>query len=232
MSLYLSTVRRKWTPMASAICLLAMPSLSAQTVIIDAGHGGSQPGATYFGLSEKQLTFDVSQRLANVLHRQGYRVLMTRQGDRDLSLSERRNLGAYDPSALFVSVHFNASPNASASGLEAFYYSSASRAFAEGTLRHMARATGLAARGVHSRGLGVLKGNQARASILVECGFLSNPVESRACANPAFRQQLAYAIAAGVHDASRGSRASFAARGNRGAVPMALAMNGSRGGRW
>lgn len=94
-------------------------------VVVDPGHGGKDPGAIgHKGTLEKDVVLEVSRRLARLLEREGYRVMLTRKDDRFLELSERtefanRHAG---PDDLFVSIHANAAANSRAAGLEVFYW--------------------------------------------------------------------------------------------------------------
>ena len=93
-----------------------------RTVIIDPGHGGRDPGATgLFGLREKRITLAVGRRLRALLEARGFRVVMTRDGDRTLSLEERTAIAEGAGGDLFVSLHVNASRRAAARGIETYY---------------------------------------------------------------------------------------------------------------
>lgn len=92
-------------------------------IVIDAGHGGSQPGAQSFGLQEKTLTLDIAQRVRNLLKKSGFNAIMTRNNDSTLSLVERSELAAQLKADLFISIHVNASGKKSntENGVETFY---------------------------------------------------------------------------------------------------------------
>jgi len=94
----------------------------ARTIIIDAGHGGKDPGARgAAGLEEKEVVLEVAQRLKNLLELKGHRVIMTRPGDRFLTLNERTEIcRRYQPD-LFLSLHVNAARTRSATGFETYY---------------------------------------------------------------------------------------------------------------
>jgi N-acetylmuramoyl-L-alanine amidase len=90
-------------------------------IIIDAGHGGKDPGAIgRRNIQEKRIVLDVSQRLAKILKERGYKVKMTRSSDVFISLQERTEIASRSNADLFVSVHANASPVRSVHGLEVF----------------------------------------------------------------------------------------------------------------
>jgi len=93
-----------------------------QTVVLDPGHGGSDPGAIgYGGLQEKNVTLNLARRLRPKLESRGFRVVLTREADRTLSLEERTALAAGSGGDLFVSLHANASPRRVVRGIETYY---------------------------------------------------------------------------------------------------------------
>ena len=93
-------------------------------VVLDAGHGGHDEGATGpSGLREKDLVLDVSRRLAKKLGKRGIRIVMTRTGDRFLSLEERTSVANDARGDLFLSIHANASPSRRPRGIETYFAS-------------------------------------------------------------------------------------------------------------
>ena len=101
-------------------------SLTGRTVILDPGHGGKDPGASHFGLNEKDIVLDLAFRTAALLRHLGATVLLTREGDRFLSLAERSAFANRHPEAVMVSIHVNASDrNPLASGIETYILSPA-----------------------------------------------------------------------------------------------------------
>ncbi len=92
-----------------------------RTVVLDAGHGGRDPGAIGFGVREKDVTLRLARMLAPELERRGFRVMLTREGDRYLSLEERTARAEAARGDLFVSLHANAAPRRSQNGIETYY---------------------------------------------------------------------------------------------------------------
>jgi len=91
-------------------------------VIIDAGHGGKDPGATgRTGLKEKEVTLDIAKMLKGLLEAQGIEVMMTRSTDRFVELSERVTMTNNSKADLFVSIHANANPVKGLNGFEVYY---------------------------------------------------------------------------------------------------------------
>lgn len=93
-----------------------------RVIMIDAGHGGKDPGAIgYHGSQEKDVVLDIAKRLHSNLTRRGFKVLMTRDDDRFISLEERTAMASRAQADLFVSLHANASPSRQARGVEVYY---------------------------------------------------------------------------------------------------------------
>jgi N-acetylmuramoyl-L-alanine amidase len=97
-----------------------------RVIVIDPGHGGSDPGALGpSGLQEKELTLDIARRVAALLQEDaGVRVLLTRSTDRFMALRERTTFANRERADLFVSIHANSAPAAAATGAETYFLSS------------------------------------------------------------------------------------------------------------
>ena len=90
-------------------------------IIIDAGHGGKDPGAIgYTGLQEKGVVLDIAKRLAKILKEHGFKIEMTRENDEFISLEGRTEIASRANADLFVSVHANSSPSRSVYGIETY----------------------------------------------------------------------------------------------------------------
>ena len=101
---------------------LSMPLRSIQTVIVDPGHGGKDPGAIGVGgIREKDVNLKLARLLGKRLEREGFRVVYTRDTDRTLSLEERTVIAEASRGDLFVSVHANASRRKKTRGIEIYY---------------------------------------------------------------------------------------------------------------
>ena len=188
----------------AAFWLVAAPVNAINTVVVDAGHGGhDRGGAPGQRVPEKPYTLDVALRLATTLRANGFRVLLTRDGDYFVGLRERCNLANAQPSAIFVSVHFNGAPRTAADGVETYYYSSQSAGLANAVHRRLLAATGLPDRHIRRRGFFVIR-NTRPPAILVEPGFLSNAEDAaRVSGSADYRQRIADAIARGIMDRYR-----------------------------
>lgn len=96
--------------------------LAVHKVVIDAGHGGGSTGTrTPRGMLEKDLTLDIANRLGRLLQEQSFQVVMTRDGDRDVSLKERGALANRAGADIFVSIHLNWIVNRRSRGVETYY---------------------------------------------------------------------------------------------------------------
>lgn len=97
--------------------------LAVRRIVIDAGHGGGDPGASSASqLTEKQITFDIAQRLRLLLQSGGFQVVVTRPDDRLVPLRERARLANSSEGDIFVSIHVNSIRDHRVShGVETYY---------------------------------------------------------------------------------------------------------------
>jgi len=105
--------------------------LGVSRIVIDAGHGGHDPGAHGNGINEAELTLDVAQRLQKLLDKAGVEVVMTRDTDVFIPLEERTAIANREGADLFLSIHANASRNAVARGVETYFLNFATNPEAE-----------------------------------------------------------------------------------------------------
>lgn len=171
-------------------------------IIVDAGHGGSDPGAVNGGLYEKAATLAVSKMLREELQTRGFDVKMTRDVDKDLSLAERCRIANATNAALFVSIHCNSAASREAIGIETYHATTCSetaKLCAANVQTSLIADTGARDRGVKSAAYYVLKNTKAPA-ILVEVGFISNQEEKLKLFKSSYQRNLALAIADGVLD--------------------------------
>jgi N-acetylmuramoyl-L-alanine amidase len=96
--------------------------LSVRRVVLDAGHGGTDPGASSISnVSEKEITLDIEKRLGALLRQNGFDVIATRDNDRLIPLRERARLANGSHSDIFVSIHVNSIPHPDNHGVETYY---------------------------------------------------------------------------------------------------------------
>lgn len=197
-------------------------SRPSTTVVIDAGHGGfDRGGIPGQRVAEKTMNLDVAQRLKTVLASNGYRVVMTRDSDVFVPLPTRVAIANSYRDAIFVCVHFNATPRRSANGIETYFYSSSSLGLASAIHYYVNGVAPTPNRGVRRRGFYVLR-KTTIPSVLVECGFLTNATEAQYAQDASYRQKLAEAIARGVRERSLVGGGSSANRvaANAPTVPL------------
>ncbi len=97
-------------------------------IVIDAGHGGKDPGTSAGSLREKDIALDIAKRVRDDLEERGFEVIMTRDKDVFIPLEQRAFIANSRDADLFVSIHVNAARNRSARGLETFYLNLATSA--------------------------------------------------------------------------------------------------------
>lgn len=100
--------------------------LSVRSVMVDAGHGGKDPGTSHNGILEREVTLDLAKRVGALLAGHGLKVHYTRESDVWVSLEDRSHKANELKTDLFISIHVNASPNAKTSGFETYYLNFAS----------------------------------------------------------------------------------------------------------
>ena len=170
-------------------------------IVVDAGHGGSDPGAMgAAGNREKDFTLAVANKLVGFLRQYPeFQVVATRTTDVFLNLSERVAIANEREADLFLSIHANSFPNPKTGGTETFYYNANSKELAQVVHKHLQRATGFPDRGVKTSGFYVIK-NTRMPAVLTETGFLSNPSENRQLTSPAFQEKVAKALATAIRE--------------------------------
>ncbi|NEO27459.1 MAG: N-acetylmuramoyl-L-alanine amidase [Kamptonema sp. SIO4C4] len=176
-----------------------LPSNTRVMVTIDPGHGGRDPGAIGLGgLREKDVILPISQEVARILERNGVTAMLTRADDRFISLRGRTEMANRAGADLFVSIHANAvgGGRSNVNGAETFYYSTGYD-LAQDIQSSIIRNTGMNNRGVKRARFYVLR-NTAMPAVLVEVGFVTGRTDAARLASPAFRSQMAEAIAAGI----------------------------------
>lgn len=110
-------------PITTPILSLAQQlNLGVRKIVIDPGHGGKDPGATAFGMKEKDIVLQVAKKLAVKLKQElGCEVILTRNKDVFLSLEERTAIANANSADLFISLHLNAHPSEKVYGFETYY---------------------------------------------------------------------------------------------------------------
>ena len=174
-------------------------SSGKKLIVVDPGHGGSDVGATRNGIYEKNITLDVSKRVADLLRKQGYEVVMTRSSDQTVSLQDRVAISESANPAVFVSIHVNSSNSESPTGLETHYYKDNSLTLAKNVHASLLNHINSNNRGLFKSKFYVINHTTAPA-ILVEIGFISNPSERSQLMTDSRKQETAKAIVEGIND--------------------------------
>ncbi|ADQ14318.1 N-acetylmuramoyl-L-alanine amidase [Halanaerobium hydrogeniformans] len=172
-------------------------------IVVDAGHGGFDPGAIgRAGLEEKEPALAISLKIAELLEAEGQNVLLTRDKDEFLSLQQRVRIANQSGADLFVSIHSNSTNNPEVGGVETYFNhnnTEYSRRFAEKIHDKLSRNLGLVDRGLKNDNFYVIRYTEM-PSALVELGFLSNPEEEALLKTDEFRNKAANLIVDGVLD--------------------------------
>lgn len=178
-------------------------------VCIDPGHGGPDPGAVnpILGLREKDVTLEVSKRLAEYLRRAGVGVILTRDTDTDLApglddeaeMKARAKVANDAGAEYLVSIHANSASDPEANGIEVSHWPGSVRGkvLAESILGAMHIAGGLAKRRVFEQRL-LLHAYGNMVTVTVEIGFVSNRVDGMLIGQAAWRDKVALGIAFGI----------------------------------
>ena len=176
-------------------------STGRQLVVVDAGHGGRDVGATRNGIYEKDIVLAMSKQLGRILQQMGYSVIYTRTEDIELDLEPRVDIAENARASAFVSVHANSlGANASTvNGVETYHAPGASlgKSLAEFVHAQILAGTGANDRGVRSARFHVIL-KTSMPAVLVETGFITNPSEAAKLVDSAYQLRMAEAIARGV----------------------------------
>ena len=180
-----------------------LPTPSRRTVVvIDPGHGESDPGSVsnQGSLKESDITLDIALKVASFLREKNIEVVMTRDRDIELDLEPRVSIAERFKGkvAAFVSIHVNGMdpPRPDINGLETYYYQSGAdlaRAIHDSVLQ----GTGIRDRGVRTARFYVLR-KTSMPSALIETGILTGSEDYQKLANSEFRLRMAKAIARGI----------------------------------
>ena len=188
------------------------------TIVIDPGHGGIDGGATGFGgVVEKNVNLQISLKLRDILLMNGYQVVMTRDTDKSIhssgksisqqkksDMQNRLKLIEETPNALTVCIHQNFFEQSQYNGAQMFYgkNNSDSKLLAEAIQKRFVNNLQKDnKREIKQAGKDLYLMYQAKSPIvLVECGFLSNPIESALLSDDTYQSKVAFTIFSGILD--------------------------------
>ncbi|MFB2833833.1 N-acetylmuramoyl-L-alanine amidase [Floridanema evergladense] len=176
--------------------------LTGITILLDPGHGGTEPGAAGpNGYLEKDANLSVSRLLRDQLVARGATVLMTREDDKTVSLPERVAMIDSVQPAIAISIHHNSLPDYgdafNTSGVGTFWYHSQAHSLAVFLQKYVVQKLNRPSYGVYWNNLALTRPYSA-PSVLLELGFMSNPFEFEWVTNPQEQSKLAAILADGI----------------------------------
>ena len=179
------------------------PSLHPKKLLvaIDAGHGGSNSGATGISsqINEKDYTLKIAQQVEKYLKRKNVKVVMTREQDMDLSMIERTLMLRQQDPDILISIHLNSSGNENVKGVSTYYRYVGFRPLSEKILNRMLE-LGLNNYGNVGAFNFSLSGPTEYPNCLVEVAFLSNKEDEQKILDPRFHKAVAKKIYRGIKD--------------------------------
>jgi N-acetylmuramoyl-L-alanine amidase len=189
----------------TTITVLKPASAKEKLVVIDAGHGGFEPGAVYGSLKEKDLNLDIAIRLNTLLEKKKIKTYMLRENDSYVGLYERTHIANNLNASLFLSIHNNAIGDPGFGGTMTLYYPQMSnstafngRRFAQIIQTKLLSKLGTTDRRIIERpNLVVLKATTMPAA-LAEVAFVTNAKDRNALQTAAFKQNAAQALCDGI----------------------------------
>ncbi|MGN0307951.1 MAG: N-acetylmuramoyl-L-alanine amidase [Lachnospiraceae bacterium] len=168
------------------------------TVVIDAGHGGEQPGCVVGGTLEKDVNLSIALALKDELEKRGIAVILTRNNDTNVQLSDRT---AYARSILadyFVSIHCNAYVwDRNVRGFQCFYYQSDRGKMLSDEITRLVKEKEIQIRGAEEADFRVLRESSIPA-VLIEAGYLTNYGDRIALTSREYQMDMAAIIAEGI----------------------------------
>ncbi len=182
-------------------------------IVIDAGHGGNDPGkVSADGITEKDINLEIALKLKEEFENRGVKVILTRDCDKCLAdpgatnkkksdMIKRMEIVNDSGAALLISIHQNSYKDSKVRGAQTFYYGSSneSKKYAE-DIQHMLKkeADNENNRLAKAENNYYILRKSACPAVIIECGFLSNPDETRKLTDEKYQQKLARAIADAV----------------------------------
>lgn len=180
----------------------------ATKIFVDAGHGGTDPGAVGNLVIEQAVNVNVANKLAELLRSGGYEVMTYRTTKdenvlpgKSADLTNRARMANDWGADYFISIHTNSSTNPSANGFEAYIYRLGNRAqgLADSIVKSFVSRLGSKDNGVRAANFAVLRQTDMPA-VLLELGYLSNPTEALNLNSSAWQTAAAEAIYAGIYN--------------------------------
>lgn len=169
-------------------------SLAEATIVIDAGHGGNDPGALANTFYEKEVTLDTAQLVANRLRDAGANVILTRSDDTFVSLDERTVISNQANADVFISLHYDSTEHANEiSGTTTYYYHDKDMPLAEIVNGNLKQNGILPNNGVRFGDFYVTREN-TQPAILIELGYLNSDVDQITVNTSSYQTSIAEII--------------------------------------
>lgn len=180
----------------------SLSSIDGKIIVIDPGHGGSDPGAVgRGGLKEKDVTLDIAKRVYQLLKENtNAQVYLTRDTDRYVSLSQRSSMANKLGADAFISIHINGAENGIERGIETYaHYNSPKNAWALAWYiqEKLVEELGLLDRGLKADNFHVVRETNMD-SVLLEIGFITDTTEETLLAKSSTRERAARAVFEGI----------------------------------
>jgi len=193
------------------VLMKKMVRTGEKVVVLDPGHGGTDPGSSGTFLKEKDVNLAVALKVGALLQQRGIKVEYTRIDDTTMSLSEEVEVGNAINATAFVAIHCNSSTNVGPSGTETYFYAPLDvpelyiqreerSKLATLIQTNMISRLGLVDRGVKDHQPYYVLNHTNMPSALVEIGFINNLEEERLLAQEEIRDKAAYAIADAIQE--------------------------------
>ena len=179
-------------------------TLEDLTIVVDAGHGGSEKGAIgCLGDKEKDINLSIAQELKDILCQMGATVIMTRECDGTISLEDRVKRAQENNANIFISIHLNSIPDTAFNvhkhkGTSVYYYNKNSKQLAEYVQDSVVKGLGTRKEGVKTASFAVTRPTDY-IGILVEVAYMTNPNDSVLYRKENFPRESAKSIADGVY---------------------------------
>ena len=182
--------------------------LSGKLIVVDAGHGAQDPGTMYKNIYEKDINLSISKYLEEELIRYGATVIMTRDGDYDLSKpnTNHRKKSDFDnriklinssDANMYISIHLNYLEDSSYKGPQVFY--NYDNKFLAETIQNYLNKELLSDREIKQIPLSTYMYNKVKIKgVLIECGFLSNSYERELLTTDKYQKKIANTIAKSI----------------------------------
>lgn len=168
------------------------------SVVLDAGHGGNQPGCVIKNVVEKDITLSIVLLLQEKLESNDVVTFLTRDTDEDVSLSDRSEIANSAGADYFISIHCNSyTDDSSVKGFECYCYQSTESKYLAESITLSADSHSILTRKVKEADYAVLRDTTIPA-ILIEVGFLTNVQECGKLLSPEYQEILADAIVNGI----------------------------------